>query len=94
MRPHSGFDDDRRPAMYDSDSLGDCIVKQLVRDAPWQWRQQVLPSFMVMFCSMSPLAILVQSLVIRIEQTNLGVRFEEPLATITSVKGLWMITTQ
>jgi hypothetical protein len=33
----SGFDDDRCPAMYGSDSLGRCIVKQLVslRDAPW-----------------------------------------------------------
>jgi hypothetical protein len=32
--PDSGFDDDRRPAMYGSESLGRRLVKQLVRDAP------------------------------------------------------------
>ena len=79
--------------MYDSDSLGGCIVEQLVRDAPWQWRQRVPYSFLVMFCSMSPLAILVQLLVIRVEQTNLAIRLGEPSVTITSVGGLW-ITTQ
>jgi hypothetical protein len=43
---------------------------------------------------MSTLAILVQPLVIRIELTNLDVRLGEPLATTTSVRGLWIITTQ
>ena len=34
--PDSGFDDDRRPTMYGSESLGRRLVKQLVslRDAP------------------------------------------------------------
>ncbi len=37
---------------------------------------------------------LVQPLVIRIELTNLAVRLGEPLASITSVRGLWIIITQ
>ncbi|KAF2260196.1 hypothetical protein CC78DRAFT_571355 [Lojkania enalia] len=91
-RPYSSFDDDRRPAMYGSDSLGRRIVKQLV--SLWRWRQRVLLHGDVLFkvITRDPYPV--------IGDPFLSVRWKlclwlgETLAIITSVRGLRMKTTQ